>query len=194
MLTLYHMMLLVLLKIKAAFIVDNSDSYSLYGGYGSACAHPGGHVIFNEDDTQRNIYAVADGTITEIKDCSSAGSNDKYDIRLNLGLVGATPVYFDYSIEPFGGAPCANNPNVFKNNILVSEGDKVTKGQVIATITPGNGSNGNAHIHFNITADGASICPDIFAESFFSSGNFGTVQDGDCEEPATSLCVELTAL
>ena len=178
---------------KAAFIVDNSSGYSIYGGYGSACAHPGGHVIFDEDAQTRNIYAVSDGIISRIDDCSSAGVNDKYDIQLNIGMFGSTPVYFDYSIEPFGGAPCGSNSDVFKSNILVKEGDRVTKGQKIATITPGDGSDGNAHIHFQLSADGATICPDIFKESFFTSGNFGVVQDGDCEEPATSLCAELTS-
>lgn len=180
-------------KKNATFLVDSSERYSTHAGYGTSCAHPGAHVIFDEDNTARNIYAVTDGVIARVDKCETAGDHNKYNILLNIGLAGATPVYMEYSIEPFGGKPCDNNEDFFKNAILVEEGDVVSKGQVIATITPGQGSDGSAHIHFNLIADGAKICPDIFPASVFDEDVIGTIQDADCLESATSLCIDLTA-
>jgi len=174
---------------SAAFLVDSSERYSTHGGYGSSCAHPGAHVIFDGDERTRNIYAVSDGVIARIDYCETAGENNKYNILLSMGLVGATPVYMEYSIEPFAGKPCDSNEDFFKSAILVEEGDAVTKGQLIATITPKTDS---AHIHFSLIADGANICPDIFPASVFSEDVIGSIQDAGCSESATSLCFELT--
>lgn len=172
--------------------MDNSERYSTHGGYGSSCAHPGAHVIFDGDGVERNIYAVADGVIGRIDKCETAGSHNKYNIYLNIGLVGAAPVYMEYSVEPFDGKPCDSNEDHFSDAILVEEGDVVTKGQRIATIAPGLNSDGNAHIHFSLVADGANICPDIFPTSVFDEDIIGTIQDAACSESTTSLCFELT--
>ena len=174
---------------SAAFIVDSSEHYSTHGGYGSSCAHPGAHVIFDGDSVPRNVYAVSDGVVARIDKCETAGENNKYNILLSLGIVGATPVYMEYSIEPFNGKPCDSNEDFFANEILVEEGEVVKKGQKIATITP---ATNDAHIHFSLIADGAKICPDIFPASDFDENTIGTIQDAGCLESATSLCFELT--
>ena len=178
---------------SAAFLVDSAEEFSVYSGYGSDCAHPGAHVIFDGDGITRNIYAVADGIVSRVDLCETAGSHNKYNIALSLGLVGAAPIYFEYSIEPFDGKPCDSDEEYFKSSVFVEEGDEVKKGQRIATITPGLASAGSAHIHFNLSADGATICPEIFPASNFDEDIIGTIQDAGCAAPANSLCLELTS-
>ena len=178
---------------SAAFLVDSSEEFSVYSGYGSDCAHPGAHVIFDGDGVTRNIYAVADGIVSRVDLCETAGSHNKYNISLSLGLAGAAPVYFEYSIEPFDGKPCDSDEEYFKSAVFVEEGDEVKKGERIATITPGLTSAGSAHIHFNLSADGATICPEIFPASDFDEDIIGTNRDAGCVAPANSLCLELTS-
>jgi hypothetical protein len=177
---------------SAAFLVDSSEEHSLYSGYGSSCAHPGAHVSFAGDGVERNIYAIADGIVSNIDVCETAGDHNKYNITLSLGLSGAVPVYFDYSIEPFDGKLCDGNEDYFKSSILVEEGDEVKRGEKIATITPGASSNGSAHIHFALSADGATICPDIFPDSIFDVNIIGTVREAACTEGENSFCLDLT--
>ena len=179
---------------NAHFLTDNASEYSVYGGYASDCAHPGAHVFFSEGATH-NIYAVSDGIISAIDECATAGQNDKYNIQLTIGMSGAVPIYFEYSIEPFAGSLCSNgNDEYFSGQILVENGQEVKKGDVIAKITAGDDSDGSAHIHFNLKVDGATVCPDIFAATEFSSGNAGTQRtNSSCTIPDNDWCFELTS-
>ncbi len=175
---------------SASWLVDSSASYSPQAGYGTSCAHPGAHAILNAGT--HNVYAVADGIIASIESCATAGENDKYNISLALGMKGAVPVFFDYSIEPFAGTVCSNgNDDYFSSQILVEEGQSVTRGQLIARmVAVGSG----AHIHFALGADGATICPEIFPASIFT-GQTGALASATCgTDPiaASTLCHQPT--
>ena len=93
-------------------------------------------------------------------------------------------VYLEYSIEPFGGTSCST----FSNQILVKAGDKVKKGDVIARFAA---AGAGAHVHFNLKADGATICPDIFPASVYTSQT-GTLS-GCAGASANTMCNQLTS-
>jgi pyruvate/2-oxoglutarate dehydrogenase complex dihydrolipoamide acyltransferase (E2) component len=83
-------------------------------------------------------------------------------MTLVVGRRGATPISFEYSFEPFAGTVCSNGTGSFASQILVKAGQEVKQGEVIARFTTVGSS---AHIHFNLKADGATICPEIFPTS-----------------------------
>lgn len=164
----------------ATYVVSSSANYSVHGGYTSSCAHPGAHAIVNPGTYP--VYAVLDGVVANIDDCATAGSNSKYNITLAVAHKGPVTVYFEYSIEPFGGTSCN-----FGSQILVHKGDRVTKGQTIANfIAVGTG----AHIHFDLKVDGATICPEIFPTTVFSTQT-GT-KSGCAAASANTFCYQLT--
>lgn len=165
----------------ATYFVSSSNGYSVHGGYGTSCAHPGAHALFNAGTYP--VFAVTDGVIVDITDCKQAGANAKYDIIMAIGMKGAALVNFEYSLEPFGGTTCN-----FTNQILVRKGQKVTKGQTIANfVAVGAG----AHIHFNLKADGATICPDIFPASVFASQT--GAKSGCAAAASNTFCHSLTS-
>lgn len=168
---------------SARYLADASSGYSVYGGYASACAHPGAHATFSAGTY--DIYAVLDGVVVRVTPCATAGQHDKYDIMIAVGMKGAVPVYFEYSIEPFGGSRCGSSD--FSSQIRVEKGQKVAKGDVIARFEAvGSG----AHIHYNLKADGAVVCPEIFPASVFVSQT-GAIS-GCAGAAANTLCHELT--
>lgn len=149
---------------SASYLTDNSDSYSVYGGYNCSCAHPGAHANFSVAGTY-NVYAVTDGVVAQVEECRTAGQNAKYNIVLAIAMSGSVPVLFEYSVEPFGGTSCSSGGVGFSEQILVKAGAEVKKGDLIARmVAVGSG----AHIHFNLKADGATICPEIFPTSVFA--------------------------
>lgn len=169
---------------SAQFFTTAASSYSVHGGYGSACEHPGAHANFSAGTYP--IYAVLDGVVSSIDPCRTAGENDKFDIQLLVGMKGSVPVYFEYSLEPFAGSVCGNVG--FSSSILVEEGQQVKKGDLIASFTAvGSG----AHVHFNLKADGATICPEIFPASIFASQT-GSLS-GCASAAANTFCHSLTS-
>jgi hypothetical protein len=177
---------------SAAWITNGSTTYSVHGGYGTGCAHPGAHVNFAAGAT-RSVFAAADGVVARIEPCKNNGPNDKYEITLAIGMSGPVPVYFEYSLEPFGGIVCsgAGQPSAyFRSHYFVNEGQRVSKGDEIARF---QAAGTGAHIHFNLKADGAVICPEIFPASAFTSA--GTLESSTCGSDAiaaNTFCHGLT--
>lgn len=177
---------------SATYITDATGTeFSRYYGYSTGdCAHPGAHALFPTAGTYP-VYAALDGIVRDITDCSTAGANDKYDISLTVGRRGATPVILEYSLEPFAGTVCSNGAGSFASQILVSIGQEVKQGDVIARITTVGSS---AHVHFNLKIDGATVCPELFPSSTIAALTPTASVSASCAalHTAGNLCVQPT--
>jgi biotin carboxyl carrier protein len=103
------------------------------------------------------VYAVADGTITntlDTMDANKPGILPANDPVLAPQLTIET-VDGNHVVENIGGGVYAFYAHLQKGSLLVKQGDKVKKGQVIAKL--GNTGNSNAsHMHFHLM-DGPSV-------------------------------------
>ena len=137
--------------------------------------HTGGHVHFTQTGApyEVNIYAIADGYVTRVDTCYGASFTDRYGIDIAIGKTASGDnVTFHYSIEPLENGqtnphPCSDesygDPNYFAQYIFVEEGQKVSKGDLIAKYPKYAGqSDDGAHIHFNLLTDDGQKCPNIF--------------------------------
>lgn len=156
------------------FLVDIKDvgrGHPFLGRH-SPKPHAGGHVHFdnrqnrwpNQVDHPEKyppIYAVADGIVSRIDRSFRVGQNDRYGIDLSFARdTQGKQVRFCYSIEPMIPEP---SPNFYSRFILVRDGQKVKKGDVIAYMyTPPQLDS--CHIHFHLMIDGQSgfLSPSIF--------------------------------
>ncbi len=142
-------------------------------GVNSPRPHGGGHVHFDNrknrwpkgKDEPANypaIYAVADGVIGRIDTHFSNGENDRYGVDLIFAKdkTGAA-CRFCYSIEPMCPEP---SEGFYKKFLLVKEGQKVRKGDVIAYMFTPPASGDGCHIHFHLMIDGRKgfLAPAIF--------------------------------
>lgn len=102
-------------------------------------------------DYEAPIYAVADGTITSTLDKfdpNPPGILPATDPVLGPKLTVQT-VDGNHIVQDIGGGAYAFYAHLVKGSLLVSPGDRVTKGQVIAKL--GNTGNSNAsHLHFHL--------------------------------------------
>lgn len=159
------------------FIIGMSDlttavsRTSPYTGTASACVHPGAHLHFAQSVSSTkliNVYAPATGTITRVDPCMINGAHDKYEMSIQFAKSNDRAVSFDLSLEPFAGHPCSGgvvsqDNSFFHNYILVTAGESVTKGQLVAKLYIPAGSSDDTHIHFNTSVDTAGFaCPNIF--------------------------------
>lgn len=143
-------------------------------GVNSAHPHGGGHVHF-DNSSQRwpkgkgepasypAIYAVADGVVGRIDTrFGLPGGNVRYGVDLIFARdkAGAN-CRFCYSIEPMCPEP---SEGFFKRFLLVKEGQKVRKGDVIAYLYTPPSSGDGCHIHFHLMIDGRKgfLAPAIF--------------------------------
>jgi hypothetical protein len=142
-------------------------------GVNSPHPHGGGHVHFDNSknrwpkgkDEPANypaIYAVADGVVGRIDTQFSNGKNDRYGLDLIFAKdkTGWT-CRFCYSIEPM----CPESSEGFyKKFLLVKEGQKVRRGDVIAHLYTPPSSGDGCHIHFHLMIDGRKgfLAPAIF--------------------------------
>jgi murein DD-endopeptidase MepM/ murein hydrolase activator NlpD len=98
-----------------------------------------------------DIIAVADGTITktlDTMDANAPGVLPANDPELSKQLTVQT-VDGNHIVEDIGGHEFAFYAHLQKGSLLVKEGDRVKKGQVIAKL--GNTGNANAsHMHFHL--------------------------------------------
>src|SRR5262245_50948015 len=143
-------------------------------GVNSLHPHGGGHVHF--DNSKRRwpkgkdepagypaIYAVADGVVGRIDTrFGLPGGNDRYGVDLIFAKDKASAAWrFCYSIEPMCPEP---SEGFYKKFLLVKEGQKVRKGDVVAYLFTPPSSGDGCHIHFHLMIDGRKgfLAPAIF--------------------------------
>jgi hypothetical protein len=143
----------------------------------SANAWPRGGVAVSNYPA---IYAVADGYVDRVDYSFKVGTNDRYGVSIVFAKDKTTVYSFCYGIEPMIPEPA---PGFYKRYILVSEGQRVKKGDIIAYMYLASGAGIGSHIHFHLQArkGGAFLAPAIFSgeivESFHAHWN-GFARDG----------------
>lgn len=161
------------------FLVDVQyvDAGNPFKGRRANTPHQGAHVHW--DNTSNvwptggtapsnypAIYAVADGYIDRIDYSFPVGSNDRYGIDIAYAREGSTIYRFSYSIEPMVPEP---STDFYKQFILVSKGQHVTKGDIIAYmyLPPGPGAGIGSHIHFHVKPSNSDLflAPAVFTEA-----------------------------
>lgn len=180
------------------FLVDMDvvGSGHPYKGKRAAEPHTGAHVHFEDDyktwprggtapSNYPPIYAVADGVVDRITNSLKVGQNDRYGIDIAIAKDGETIWDFEYSIEPMIPEP---SPNYYLPFMLVKEGDKVRKGQIIGYMLTPKEANGT-HIHFELKNSKSQqfTAPAIFSSAivkdFYDHGK-NQWQDGGASIPA----------
>jgi len=161
------------------------------------CAHPGGHIHFTAKGApyETEIISPVDGYVSMVDKCFNLGSGsgspqDKFGISIAFAKYKGNTVSFGFSIEPFSGQLCVNNPDYYLQYILVKNGEKVKKGQVIARMPKLSTKDDSTHVHFNLNMDGSDtpICPNIFTsqiEKDFLQMNDSPMKCGSESVPAT---------
>ena len=109
------------------------------------------------------IYAVADGYVDRIDYSFKVGANDRYGVSIAFAKDKGTVYSFCAGIEPMIPEPA---PNFYRRFILVSQGQQVKKGDILAYMYLPPGARGGSHIHFHIQAHngGAFLAPAIFTD------------------------------
>jgi len=137
------------------------------------CSHPGAHIHFTAQGAPYyvDIVSPVDGYISMIDKCFDLGSGsgtpqDKFGISIAFAKSQGKSISFSFSIEPFSGQLCKNNPSYYLQYVLVKENEEVKKGQVIARMPKLSTKDDSTHVHFNLTMDGDNtpICPNIFTK------------------------------
>lgn len=165
-----------LTKPSDRFLVDIEEVSRGHPLLGVNAPHPhgGGHVHF--DNGKRRwpngkdepagypaVYAVADGVVGRIDTrFGLPGGNDRYGLDLVFARDEAgAACRFCYSIEPMCPEPSAG---FYRKFLLVQEGQRVRKGDVIAYMYTPPASGDGCHIHFHLMIDGRkdSLAPAVF--------------------------------
>jgi hypothetical protein len=129
---------------------------------------------------------VADGYVDRVDYLFKVGTNDRYGVSVALAKDGATVYSFCAGIEPMIPEPA---PNFYRRYILVSQGQRVKKGDIIAYmyLPPGAGIGSHIHFHLQARRGGAFLAPAIFSgevvEGFHARWN-GFGRDGTTLMPA----------
>jgi len=136
------------------------------------------------------IYAVADGVVDRVDYTFRVGANDRYGVDIAFAQDGSQVYVFAYSIEPMIPEPA---PDFYRPFILVSRGQRVSKGDIIAYMYLPPGAGIGSHVHFHIKPKNTSLfqAPAIFSEalvdSFFARWNtFANDTDGTTSVPMPS--------
>jgi len=173
------------LSAIAAFLEKPSDRFLVdveeisgghpFKGVGSEFPHAGAHVHFDNtaSDWPKNgespenypaVYAVADGVVSRVDThFPLQGGNVRYGVDLTFARDrSGSECRFCYSIEPMSPEPAEGFYETF---LLVTKGQKVRKGDVIAYLYTPPGVGG-CHIHFHIMIDGKRgfFAPAIFSD------------------------------
>ncbi len=157
------------------FIVDVStiDAGHPFKGRRANQPHQGAHVHWDNTSNAwpqggvvapQNypaIYAAVDGVIDRIEWSYTVGANQRYGIDLSFAKEGLSVYDLCYSIEPMIPEPSSG---FYRQYIMVTEGQKVKKGDVIASMYLPPGAGIGSHIHFHVRKDNVEsfMAPAIF--------------------------------
>lgn len=168
------------------FIIDSIglskvSRASPFKGAGTSCAHAGAHLNFTNTSAPYtvDIFAPADGTINRVDRCLDIGATDRYGFSLAFARSGSNTVSFEFSLEPQDGHPCSpaygGNPDFFAPYIFVTEGQQVSKGDLLGRLLKTNNGSDSAHIHFHLLKEEVNSfhCPNIFDTTI--TGTFGSL-------------------
>ena len=181
------------------FVVDIStiDAGIPFKGRRANTPHQGAHTHW--DNTSNTwpqggtvptnypaIYAVADGYINRIDYSYPVGANHRYGIDLAFASSSNSVIVFCYSIEPMVPEPSVD---FYKRFILVTLGQQVKKGDIIAYMYLPPFAGIGCHIHFHLQQLNKNnfLAPAIFASGIVDSfstrwGIFG--DDGSIPIPS----------
>jgi hypothetical protein len=153
---------------------EGSQQGSSLPGHKLTPPHGGAHVHFDntknrwpqgkdESGNYPAIYAVANGVVSRIDThFALSGGNDRYGLDLTFAKdQTGSACRFCYSIEPMCPEP---SEGFYKKFLLVKEGQRVRKGDVIAYLYTPPSSGDGCHIHFHLMIDGKKgfLAPAIF--------------------------------
>jgi hypothetical protein len=181
------------------FIVDIGyiDAGHPFKGRRATEPHQGAHVHWDNSlnlwpqggSAPQNypaIYAAADGIVDRIDYSFPVGANERYGIDLAIAKSGTETVNLCYSIEPMIPEP---STDFYKQFIMVSEGQEVMKGDIIAYMYLPPGAGIGSHIHFHLQQKNAGdfLAPAIFSDTLVDAfaarwGGFGL--DGGAPIPS----------
>lgn len=124
------------------------------------------------------IYAIADGTVGPVETLRRMGSHDAYGLLLTIAQSpGGGQVTVSYSLEPFVPEP---SPGFYAPFLLVKQGQRVRKGDVLAYMYVPPSSTGSTHLHLHLGSQDNLQSPSIFtpeavaayAEKFGDRGGY----------------------
>lgn len=162
------------------FLVDmeNVTRGSPFLGKDAANPHSGAHLLIENKgnvwpkggksvSNYPPIYAVADGVIDRVTPTLKVGDNDRYGINLGIAKDNGTIWSLEYSIEPMVPEP---SKDFYLPYILVKEGQKVKKGDIIAYFYIPQKEVGT-HIHFELIGNGVPTMkvPNIFSSKLLAT-------------------------
>lgn len=146
------------------------DQTSPFLGTGALRPHAGIHINWSNRDGRWTIasapsdfpaiYAIADGRVANVSADKPMGSHDAYDVLLEIATgVAGEAVIAAYSIEPFVPEP---SPDFYQAFIVVKQGQRVKKGDVLAYMYVPPTSTGSTHLHLHLGSQAGILAPSIF--------------------------------
>jgi hypothetical protein len=168
--------------------------------------HAGAHVHFDnsknrwpkgndEPASYPAVYAVADGVVSRIDThFALTGGNDRYGVDLTFAKDGTgAGCRFCSSIEPMCPEP---SEGFYKRFILVREGQRVRKGDVVAYLYTPPSSGDGCHVHFHLMIDGGKgfLAPAVFTPEIVKTFHkqchgFRGSNDGTPIPPCMGYCI-----
>ncbi len=157
-------------------IEDINDGHPLKGRRAKT-PHCGAHVDFDEDEWPKggsapenypHIYAPVDGIVYRVDYVYHLELQDRYGFDIAFAKDNDGYIYIlSYGVEPMVFEP---SENLYRSFILITEGQKVKKGDIIAYAYTETGKGPGTHIHFHIVPvkkgrGGNFMAPAIFTKT-----------------------------
>lgn len=178
-----------------------------YRGRRIVQAHSGLHVNYSDENGRWStiadsndptrypaIYAISDGIVQAIEPVKDVRNPQKhhqsYEIRLSIAeLPSGEHLRVSYGIEPFVMEP---EPGFYKRFILVKEGQRVLKGEVIAYFyVPPGATERSTHLHFHASSNKRILAPTLFDDTVKQKFQslFGHIGGRDETERLFDACI-----
>jgi len=180
------------------FFIQEADMAKIsratpYFGSGTSCAHEGAHVHFTNSESPYTVDIIAPfaGVISDVTTCLDIGTSDRYGVDLIFATNGDDNIAMHFSIEPLDGHHCSDaddDSEFYSQYILVTEGEEVTKGQILARMVKFDSGDDGTHIHFDLNDGGnAKYCPNVFNQTITDAFQavYGESTCSGTELPAT---------